>query len=124
MRMNRLLSDEERQGIVELYKCGVKVRHIMEKYGCCRKTVYDVVNRALVTPVCYRRTKHSIVYPNIERWMIENNMSIRSLSKLCGKSHVCLWRNLVGETSPQLETCTQICNATGLTFEEAFQRAE
>ena len=124
MRMNRLLSDEERREIVELYKGGVTVKAITEEYGCCRHTVYNTVNRTLVTPKLYQRRRYTIIYPNIERWLLEHNLSIRDLAKMCGGTHVGIWKNLIGETTPRLGMCTKICNATGLPFEVAFQKHE
>lgn len=124
MRMNRLLSPEERQGIVELYKSGTAVKCIMEEYACCRNTVYNTVNRALVTNQAYKRRKHAIIYPNIERYMIEHNLSMHDLAKMCGGTHVGIWKNLTGETTPRLNMCRRICDATGMSFEVAFKKGD
>lgn len=124
MRMNRLLSDEARREIVELYKGGTAVKCIMEEYACCKNTVYNTINRALVTNQAYKRRKHAIIYPNIERYMIEHNLSMHDLAKMCGGTHVGIWKNLTGETTPRLNTCRRICDAIGMSLEVAFQKGD
>lgn len=124
MQIKRLLTDEERKEIVELYNARVPVKTIMVEYRCCRQTVNNIVNRAMVYNKSYTRQKRTIVYPNIDRWLISNNISIFDFAKMCGREHRSIWKNLVGDTVPTLETRNRICKATGLDHDIAFQRCD
>ena len=64
--------------------------------------------------------RESIVYPAIEKWIIEHQMTIKDFSKLIDVSYTHTVNLLHGYHEPRMWIIRSILNVTGLTFDEAF----
>lgn len=70
----------------------------------------------LMYPIKYR-----ILYPEIERWMRENNVSINRLSMRLGINKATMQNYLYGVTDFKLSTIRKLVELTGIPFETLFR---
>lgn len=61
------------------------------------------------------------IYPNIDRWFVENHKAARDFTKELGIDNTTFSRWMHGHHDPPLWGVRAILQATGLTFEEAFE---
>lgn len=119
--MSRFHTDEDLQHMVALYQSGISGTKIAKLYGCSHTAVYNAINRYMVHGKTYERQSWQIIYPNIERWMRENNVSMRKLASMCGRNYFGLRSVLIGEKTPKQETRAALLRVTGMDSETAFR---
>lgn len=73
-------------------------------------------------PVCKKEKPLRYIYPNIEKWMRENKVSLAELSLKIGCSSNTICRNLLGYNEPGKRLIDEIIKLTGMTYEEAFKK--
>ena len=64
--------------------------------------------------------KYKIVFPEIERWMQENGVSIHDLSRRVGLTDQTMQNQLYGITQFKLTTIRKLIDLTGIPFETLF----
>lgn len=119
--MSRFHTNEELHEIVALYQGGMSGTNIAKLYGCSHTAVYNAINRYMVHGKPYERQSWQIIYPNIERWMLENKVSTRKLANMCGRNYFGLRSVLIGEKTPKQETRAALLRVTGMDSETAFR---
>lgn len=65
-----------------------------------------------------------MLYPVLEKYIIDNNLSINEFGKLCGVTGSTMCRYLNGKMMPNKGSIDKILKATGLKYEEAFSGGE
>ena len=65
--------------------------------------------------------KYRILYPEIERWMRENRVSINELARLVGLTGQTMQNHLYGITQFKLQTIRKLVELTGIPFETLFR---
>lgn len=65
--------------------------------------------------------KYRIVYPEIERWMRENQVSISDLARRVGLTDQTMQNQLYGITQFKLTTIRKLIDLTGIPFETLFR---
>lgn len=100
---------------------GYSFREIAEKLGVSIQAVQKAI-----PPVENRVIKRTVtcIYPNIYAWMRKNDINIDKLSNLCSVSYMTIKRMLIGESETRKSTIDKILEVTGMTYEEAFKKAE
>lgn len=122
--------DERNREIIDLYESGLSYQEIANRHGISKQRAYNIVYSYL-----YRRKESDIekqvskvIYPNIKRWMIETETSIKYLAELVYKDtayYVAIYRFLTDKTvRMNVETIKMILDVTGMTFEKAFSLVE
>lgn len=72
-------------------------------------------------PINYHPTyKKEIIYPNIDKWMQENDMYIVDLAASADMAHSYTCDLLHGKTLPKMRTIREILDVTKMSFEDAF----
>ena len=64
--------------------------------------------------------KYRILYPEIERWMRENRVSINELARLVGLTGQTMQNHLYGISQFKLSTIRKLVELTGIPFEKLF----
>lgn len=96
---------------------GHALQEIADKYGCTIECV-----RQLTPKRGYKRDKS--VYPAINRWMEERNITMAYLSEMCGLSKGTISNTLNGRNSPTKYVIDKILLVTGLKYEDAFRKEQ
>ena len=65
--------------------------------------------------------KYRILYPEIERWMRENRVSINELARFVGLTGQTMQNHLYGITQFKLQTIRKLVELTGIPFETLFR---
>ena len=64
--------------------------------------------------------KYKIVFPEIERWMQENGVSIHEISRRVGLTDQTMQNHLYGFNQFKLTTIRKLIDLTGIPFEALF----
>lgn len=113
-------------------KAGMTYTQIGQKHGVSRKSVECVLRNTGKDSDGHRFrpfTEETCIYPNLRRWLNENQLSMQKFALLIGRkfassnsSSVGLW--LRGKSYPIKENIDRILQVTGLTYEELFATEE
>lgn len=68
------------------------------------------------------RWDKNCVFPNISRWMADNNATAKTLADEFGYHRTSISAYLAGTRDPSYIFILSILKLTGMTFEEAFRR--
>ena len=99
------------------------IDEIAEKMGCTRQRVSQLLGEALQRNYTSRYRKRDIIYPNIQKWLFEHNMSITHFARLCGYSNSVPIRNcIIYGYDPKMRMINAILKVTDMSFEVAFYR--
>ncbi len=76
----------------------------------------------------FEKRLERVVYPAIQKYMLENKISVRKLSIMLGENRQytgCVTRFLHGETKQlPIDKLNKLLELTGLTYEEVFMKKE
>ena len=98
---------------------------IAEKMGISKQRVGQLIDTACERNHASRYKKRNIIYPNIEKWLIEHNMSVTHFARLCGYSNSVPIRNcIIYGHDPRMRTIQSILKITEMPFEVAFERKQ
>lgn len=98
---------------------GAPIRKIAEKYGVSFQYIQQLFPG---TRKDTTKKYGSYIYPNIVRFLVENNMPVHELAELCDISYGRLQRFLSGKHGGSKWIIDKILPATGTTYEEAFAK--
>ncbi|MGN0464921.1 MAG: helix-turn-helix domain-containing protein [Lachnospiraceae bacterium] len=65
-----------------------------------------------------------MLYPTLEKYIIDNNLSINEFGRLCGVTDSTMCRYLSGKICPNKKSIDKILKATGLKYEDAFMEGD
>ena len=110
---------------VEAYKMRVEghsFKEIGDRFGVSRQYICQI----LPVPEKNRieMSANSCAYKNISKWMLEHGCSYSKLARLCGIPSNTLNLFLTGKGDSRKSTIDKILYVTGMTYEEAFQKAD
>lgn len=116
-RRNQMIADR---------KSGLTMREIAEKYGVSYQRVSQIVGRQSVRNF---QAVTDCPYPNLKRWMNDNLISRRELSKrVYGYSNTTttarLGSYIRGEVEPNKRTIDKLLEVTGMSYEVLFAKEE
>lgn len=122
-----MMTQENKDRLLEMIKMrldGYTYQEIADKYGiskqCVRQSIANLAGKE--GPVRISALDRCI-YPNIRKWMIDNNISMIKLSKICGRAEKntgAVRPKLNGEREFQISEIKAILKESGKTFEYMF----
>lgn len=96
---------------------------IAEKMGISRQRVGQLLDTACERNHASRYKKRNIIYPNINKWLIEKNMSLTRFAKACGYTTSVPIRNcIIYDRNVNKAVIDSILMVTGMNYETAFYR--
>ena len=117
-----------REQCLELHEKGIRHSEIARIVGVSRQRVSQICGKYTPGHFC-KYTANECVYPNWRNFMNENRVSRMELLRRMGKephpefmSRLSTWMR--GDCYPQKQTIDCILKATGLTYEQLFDRGE
>lgn len=101
---------------------GNTLQEIGNKYGISRERVRQILASAVKEP---KVTWNGIIYPNLKKWMMNRNISMRKFGKILGFSNPGLCeKKLKGLSSFNLKEVNKVLEITGMSFNETFKTEE
>lgn len=118
---------ERNQKMEECRLEGMTYEKIADEFGISKQRVYQIIGKPDKRIICIKKSQ--CIYPELRKWLIENNMSINALTrKIYGSvepnNRQTISRLLKGSNLPTKRTVDKVLKATGLTYEQAFYREE
>ena len=117
--------------MTELQKQALRLRaddltfeEIAAKMGCTRQNVSQLLSES-ISERSYARTwrTRKVIYPNINKWLIEKNMSLTRFAKACGYATSVPIRNcIIYDRNVNKAVIDSILKVTGMNYETAFYR--
>lgn len=115
------MTNEVKAQMFKMRLDGYTLQAIADKFGVTKQYVSMILppmkQGYKATP---SKTLEIIKYPNIEKWMRENQCNMKRLSDLTGMGVMRIRRGLCGEIDMHKSTIDKILEVTGMTYEEAF----
>lgn len=100
---------------------GYTLEEIGNRFGITKEAVRSMFSRITTESGI---VKKQYVYPNIAKWMIENNLNQSYFAKKLGCSQNAVSSWLIGRNNPSYRFINLVLSETGMTFEEAFKRED
>jgi DNA-directed RNA polymerase, sigma subunit (sigma70/sigma32) len=110
---------ERTRNIISLRERGMSYQEIANIYNVSRQRIHQI----LKYQPHLNYIEKVVVYPNLKKWMKENNCNISELNHLMGfnKNHkAILGKKLKGKADLKLIEAHKLLEVTGLSFEECF----
>lgn len=105
-----------KQKACEMREDGYTLQEIADKMGVSWKTI------ALYVPKnerCQARNRvDNYIYPNINKWLIDNRMSVFKFAKLVGTTKSTMGNYLSGASEPRKSVIDKILDITNMSYEE------
>lgn len=103
---------------------GCTYQEIAYKYGVTRQCVQQYIANFTGKERTVRKSSlDRCIYPNIRKWMLDNNISMTNVAKICGLStkRTCIiGMKLRGERDFKISEIKSILKESGKTFEYMF----
>lgn len=120
-----MINDNDKVNMFKMRMKGYTLEEIGKEYGVTRERVRQILKDATSGRTNNVRGRKGIVYPNISKWLRDNNLSIKEFSVLLGYAHTNnsdkLRRLLKGKQQFKMNEILKILEITKMTFEEAFE---
>lgn len=125
-----MISDRNKVKMFEMRVRGYTLEAIGKEFGITRERVRQILRSVCSRSTSIKRGCESMIYPNIAKWLMGNDVSVGELSEMLDKSSnrsaVKLSHKLHGKhiRGLAISEIRKILEITGLTFEEAFKLDE
>ncbi|ABQ23601.1 helix-turn-helix transcriptional regulator [Clostridium kluyveri] len=118
-----MISDEDKIKMFEMRVKGCSLRTIGNEFNVSHEYVRRILKDACNKGALIKRECKGMVYPNIAKWLMENDVSVSELGKMSGESPIRLRHILSGKNinSFTIDEIRKILEVTGMTFKEAFR---
>lgn len=123
-----MISDKDRVKMFEMRVNGCTLADIADKYGITRQRVRQILQSNISNGAKMARGREGIIYPNIKKWLKDNDISIVEFAKLLGKeenikmkTHTRLSHILKGKGDFTMTEVRSVLKVTNMTFEKAFE---
>lgn len=117
-----------KEQVLELTDQGYTFSEIGRRCGCTRQYVTQILKRSNVSISDFRKlSEDNCVYPNILKWWNENRMTypkfLSSMDMVYHQNNITrLKKYLRGDGNPRKEYIDKMIAATGMPYEELFQK--
>lgn len=117
------MTKQQKLKAFEMLLDGFTYAEIAKEFDTSRQNI----QQAISTAGGAKKPRESIIYPNLKRWLKENNYSVSMLSTDIGfkSSNIApLYKKLRGESPIPIYLARKIMALTGMSFEVCFELEE
>lgn len=100
---------------------GVSLQGIADHFGVSKQYIHQLLPGARRSN---KKKYESYIYPNIVKFLRENNVSAKHLAELCDITNSGINHFLSGKSGGSKTTIDKILAVTGMTYEEAFAKED
>lgn len=119
MIYNRKMSKTMKQKACEMRKDGYTMQEIADEMGVNQRTISLYVPKE---ERCQARNRvDNYIYPNINKWLIDNRMSMIKFAREVGITKSTMSNYLAGLSEPRKSIIDKILEITGMSYEECFR---
>lgn len=122
-----MMTQENKDRLLEMIKMrldGCTYQEIAERYGVTRQCVQQSISSFMGKERSVRKSSlDKCIYPNIRKWMIDNDIAMVKLLKICGLSETntnVIKMKLCGEREFRISEIKGILKESSKTFEYMF----
>ena len=127
-----MINDKDKIKMFEMRVKGATLQEIGDKFGITRERVRQILKSTISRETSMIRGREGIIYPNISKWLKDNDISISEFTEMLGKnketpksvcriSHILKGKTKQGFTMPEIRIVLEV---TGMTFEKAFEECK
>lgn len=123
----KYMTRENKDRLLEMIKMrldGCAYQEIADRYGITKQYVQQSIANLVRKEGTVRKSPlDGCIYPNIRKWMLDNNIAMIELSKICGLSDTytsTVITKLNGEREFKISEIKEILKESGKTFEYMF----
>lgn len=115
---------ENQKTALKLRAQDMTMEEIANEMGCTSQYVQQLLHSAVTSRFRNRAWyRHEIIYPNIDRFVKENDLTLSAFARECGYGTSVPIRNcIVLGHAPKKDVIDAILKVTGMTYEEAFKK--
>ena len=115
----------DRNAVIEMRNQGMTYAAIGKQFGISRQRVHQILNYFKPTEPAYtRHRKYRIMYPNIERWLIEHDCGVNTLAEKAGIDYFKLRSSVNGERTFKREELKALKKVTKMTYDDLLEVKE
>ena len=116
------MTKEQKMEAFSMLIDGATYEAVAERFGVTRQRIHQIIPMGRNTKPTQKKEKpFRYIYPNIEKWMRENKMSLNDFSAKINHSVSCVNQCLLGSHEPRKRFIDEVLEFTGMTYEEAFR---
>lgn len=115
------MTKEEKIAAYAMRLGGSSLQEVADKFGVSREYIRQITPPT-GTLAQTRSSYEKCIYPNISSWLYENRYSYNRFSKLICCTCTSIYNALIGKTDPSKCLIDKILDATGMTYEVAFEQ--
>lgn len=114
----------------------INIAKIARQHGISPETIYYRMKKGLTLDqaLAMGRARESYIhrypdlkvakYPRLAEYMLANRLTFRDFAEEVGLSYNTVQMMIYGDSEPLLSTIRKVCEATCMTFEEAFSEVQ
>lgn len=118
------MTKQQKLKAFEMLLDGFTYAEIAKEFDTSRQNIQQAISMAEGVG---RKPRESIIYPNLKRWLKENNYSVSMLNTDIGfksANNAPLYKKLRGESPIPIYLARKIMALTGMSFEVCFELEE
>lgn len=117
------MTTEQKAEMRRLRASGVTLQKIADQFGVTRECVRQ--NTISIGGTGYHKTAvHSCIYPNLAKWMDDNQCSFTDFAVLIDSNNKSVQRWLTGKNAPSKTVIDRMRAVTGMSYEALFAQEE
>lgn len=118
--MERKMTNKEKAEAYFMRLEGKTFQEIADRFGVSKQNIQQILKGLCERSP--RRNVDTVIYPSIQRYMKENNLSFNAFSHLCGINLGPVINGLCGKNGITKRFIDAVLDVTGMTYEEAFKK--
>ena len=81
-----MINDKDKIKMFEMRVKGATLQEIGDKFGITRERVRQILKSTISRETSMIRGREGIIYPNISKWLKDNDISISEFTEMLGKN--------------------------------------
>lgn len=115
------MTNEQRKMGKKMLESGCTYMQVAEKLGMSTSAVHAALYDPKYKELKKQKTISECYYPNLRKWMYDNDIPVGLMSSLCYVGNATM-RRILSKGTMSRDIARQILRVTGMSYEEAFYK--